>query len=72
MKQSITKLRDCHIYNTRHSEYNFWVPAVIGQQKDTFYYNGIKNWNSLPNDVKAIKNHKLFKSKVKDFLTESS
>lgn len=40
--KNFTKLRHCHNYMTRNSEYSFWVPTVKGQQKETFYFNGNK------------------------------
>ena len=70
MKENFTKVRDCHHYFTRSSEYNFFVPPVKGQQLHTFYYNGIKDWNSLPVSLKSIKNTEAFKSGVKTFLSE--
>ena len=70
MKNNFTKVRDCHQYFTRSSEFNFWVPPIKGQQKTTFYYNGIIDWNSLPNNLKSIQNIYDFKSKVKKYLAE--
>ena len=69
MYQNFTKLRHCHNYTTRNSEYNFWIPPIKGQQKDTFFYNAIKDWNALPNDIKSNKNFNNFKSNVKEYLT---
>ena len=68
---NFTKVRHCHNHFTRNSEYNFWVPPVKSQQKDTFYYNGIQNWNILPNNIKSIKNFNRFKISVKEYLTEN-
>ena len=72
MKENFTTVRDCHHYFTRSSEYNFFVPPVKGQQFHTFYYNGIKDWNSLPVSIKSIKNTEAFKSRVKTILSENS
>ncbi|CAG2211418.1 unnamed protein product [Mytilus edulis] len=52
MYSNFTKVRHLHHHFTRNSEYNFWVPPVKSQQKDTFYFNGIQDWNMLPINVK--------------------
>ena len=70
MKNSFVKLRDCHSYNTRSSQHNFYVPPVQGMATNTFYNNSIKDWNNLPNELKNIENHDAFKKGVKDFLFE--
>ncbi len=38
--------------HTRNSQWNFVVPDVKGNECNTLYFNAIKNWNSLPNDLK--------------------
>ena len=68
MRTNFVKTRDIISYNTRHNEYNFYVPSVNGQSANTFYYNAIKDWNGLPSDIKKIKSSHAFKSKVKLFL----
>ena len=68
MRTNFVKTRDIISYNTRHNEYNFYVPSVNGQSANTFYYNAIKDWNGLPSDIKKIKSSHAFKSKVKFFL----
>ena len=70
MKNNFVRVRDCHSYCTRSSEHNFFVPPVQGMAANTFYYNAIKDWNSLPSNLKNIKNHEIFKKGVKDFLFE--
>ena len=35
-------------FNTRHSKKNFLIPTIKGCESSTFFYNGIKDWNSLP------------------------
>lgn len=72
MYQHFTKVRHKHNHATRNSEYNFWVPPVKSNQKNTFYYNGIIDWNSLPNNIKCIKNLDRFKNSVNDHLMENS
>ena len=72
IKENFSKVRDCYHHLTRSREYNFFVPPVKGQQFQTFYYNGIKDWNILPVSLKCIRNSEAFKSGVKDFLPKNS
>ena len=40
-------------YNTRNSRFNFNLPErVLGSIGKSFDYIAIKQWNSLPNDIK--------------------
>jgi len=40
------------MYNTRSSSFNFNVPNVNNfVSKQTFYYHGIVDWNSLPEEI---------------------
>ena len=41
---------------------NFYKPRMC---INTFAYSAIDEWNSLPNNVKAIKNEKMFKESLK-------
>ena len=47
LSEQFIKVSDVH----HHTE-NFIVPSVNGVAPTTFYYSGIKDWNSLPSDVK--------------------
>ena len=58
---SDTDLRHC----TRASINNFFLPRVQGNCTNTFFYSGIKAWNSLPAEIKQIQNENTFKDKVK-------
>lgn len=71
MKSNFVKSRDIVSYNTRHNEFNFYVPSINGQLANTFYYNTIKDWNSLPSDIKKIKSTHEFKYKAKCFLFDN-
>ena len=53
---------------TRGSGENFVVPSVSGAAATTFYYNAIKDWNSLPLDVKTKRNFNSFKGTAKTHL----
>ena len=47
---------------TRAKAHNFYKPRMC---TNTFAYSAIDEWNSLPNNVKAIKNEKMFKESLK-------
>ncbi len=49
--------------STRRSEWNFTVPKIKGAEGNTFYFNAIKDWNSLPEHLKACENTLSFKKK---------
>jgi len=51
-------------YNTRASSFNLNVPNVNNVSKQTFYYHGIVDWNSLPEEIKAVKNAHKYKASV--------
>ena len=47
---------------TRAKANNFYKPRMC---TNTFAYSAIDEWNSLPNNVKAMKNEKMFKESLK-------
>ena len=57
-----------HHHFTRGSTENFIVPSVNGVAATTFYYSGIKDWNSLPSDVKQKCTFNGFKSAARQYL----
>jgi hypothetical protein len=63
---------DVHRYNTRNSESNFILPKAKGQACNTFYFTGIKEWNSLPIQIKSLTNSTSFKSAIKTHLSTNS
>ena len=54
---------------TRGSTENFIVPSVNDVAATTFYYSGIKDWNSLPSDVKQKFTFNGFKSAARQYLS---
>ena len=60
-KISDTELRQC----TRASRHNIFLPRVNNQAINTFYYNAIKIWNSLPANTKEIANADSFRTQIK-------
>ena len=65
MSQNFYRIRDMQRISTRASAYNYFVPRVEGEASKTFFYNAIKYWNSLPDNIKLMENENSFKEKVK-------
>jgi len=70
LKQGFT--RGSLKYITRSSHYNFRIPMIKGIESSTFFYSGVKDWNSLPNPIKETSNKTAFKKAVKQFLMDLS
>ena len=68
LKNNFERREDRMQYNTRSSSFNFNVPNVNNVSKQTFYYHGIVDWNSLPEEIKAVKNAHKYKLLVKKHL----
>ena len=45
-------------------------PPIKGGESTTFFYSGIKDWNSLPDPIKSCNNKNSFKINVKKYLME--
>ena len=66
MRENFDRLCDIEIRNcTRASANNFFLPRVKQQGTNTFFYSGIKDWNSLPASIKQIKEEGSFRNRVK-------
>ncbi len=63
IKHLLEKTRN-RTQNTRNSQWNFVVPDVKGNESNTFYFNAVRNWNSLPNFIKTCENMCSFKKGV--------
>ena len=59
---------DAHNYNTRGSSHNFCLTRDLSLSPNSFSFTAIKQWNNLPNDLKAIDTFRVFKKKLKQFL----
>lgn len=70
LKENFVPLKEVHHHNTRSSGYNFLVPRCQGIDSSTFYYNGIKDWNSLPDWLKQIESSQRFKVALKQHLIQ--
>ncbi len=60
------------LQHTRSSQWNFNVPNVKGIESITFYFNAIKDWNSLPNNLKNCENIHTYKKGVKTHLLQTA
>ena len=66
MKENFNRICDTELRNcTRASANNFFLPRVEMQGISTFYYSGIKDWNSLPASIKQIQDEEAFRNRVK-------
>ena len=68
LSEQFIKVSDVHYHFTRGSTENFIVPSVNGVAATTFYYSGVKDWNSLPSDVKQKCTFNGFKSAARQYL----
>ena len=68
MHKNFTKKWSSH--STRSSSMNFNIPSIKGCESTTFYYSGIKDWNSLSESVKNCNNKNRFKTNGKKYLME--
>ena len=68
MSEHFIKTSEVHHHFTRNSIENFVLPSVCGAAATPFYYNAIKDWNSLPLDVKQKRSFNGFKSAAKQYL----
>ena len=68
LKCNFLKISNCHSYNTRSRQYNFFVPQINSVSRKTFYYNSIIQWNNLPNGIKSSNTTLAFKQSLKEYL----
>ena len=50
---NFTHISQTHVHNTRTSRYNNMQPSIKGKEDGSFFINAIKDWNSLPDNVKG-------------------
>lgn len=67
MKDNFAKCNEVHSYGSR-SNLKFYVPHNGGFTAASFYFNGIRDWNMLPNNIKDTESKYVFKKLVKTHL----
>ena len=68
LRSHFTRVSSVHQYSTRNSVQNFKVPKSTTIISGSFYYNAIRDWASLPTEIKSIPNKPNFKKSVKTHL----
>ncbi len=71
LQENFVKTRNI-LQHTRSSQWNFNVPNVKGSESNTFYFNAIKDSNSLPNNLKNCENIHTYKNRVKRYLLQTA
>ena len=72
LRSHLTWVSNVHQYSTRNSVHNFKVSKSTTIISGSFYYNAIRDWNSLPSETKSITNKQLFKKSVKKTSSQSN
>ena len=54
-----------HSHNTRGSNFNFALPRYLSLSPHSFAFTAIKQWNSLPNELKCVGVFRVFKQRLK-------
>ncbi len=60
------------LQHTRSSQWKFNVLNVKEIESNTFYFNAIKDWNSLPTNRKNCENIHTYKKGVKKYLLQTA
>ena len=61
-------ISSAHSYNTRGSTNNFHISRDLSLFPTGFAFTAIKQWNSLPEDIKSIDVFQVFKKKLRQLL----
>ena len=69
--RNIVSVSDTHSHNTRGRTSNFHVSKSLASTPSAFAFSCVKQWNELPNHLKAVNSLVSFKRKLKEFLLSS-
>ena len=69
LKSKFLSVHGTHSHDTRSSNHNFHVE--VASCPNSFLYTSIKEWNDLPNSLKATESEQIFKRKLHDHLSFS-
>ncbi len=62
LQENFEKARKRQQQHTRSRLWNFIVPNVKGNESNSFFFHAIKDWNSLPDELKTCDNIYSFKT----------
>jgi hypothetical protein len=68
MKENFLRVSSLHHHNTRGCKFNFQIPRISSFSSCSFYYNAIKDWNGLPENIKSTLQKSIFKKETKSHL----
>ena len=68
---NFTPISGFHSYYTRGSSHNYVISKGLANAPFSFCFTAIKEWNSLPLDLKKIESFMVFRTKLKQFLSSS-
>ena len=67
LAKNFLPLANHHTHQTRGSVHDYAITANVAKASDSFSFTAIKEWNSLPADIKSIASLNVFKRKVKEW-----
>ena len=71
MSNNFTPVASTHSHSTRGSvSCNFSVTRPMSLAQDSFSFSAMKEWNSLPSDLKCISSESIFLTRVKKYFME--
>ena len=62
---SFFPISSLHSHSTRSSVSDYVVPRSLSKAQSSFSFNAMREWNSLPSDLKTIQSESAFHSKLK-------
>ena len=68
MSRKFVPIRDTHMYNTRHSDFNYTISKQLANSLSSFSFTAVKLWNALPAAFKEIDSEASFRKRLKEHL----
>jgi hypothetical protein len=69
LSENFKRVSQVHDHKTRGSDLNYFVPRQCsGAISKSFYFNAIKEWNALPDDLKSCRTEVIFKRELRKYL----
>ena len=57
-----------HSHSTRGSSHNYFISKDISNAPSSFSFTAIRDWNSLPSELKEARSELVFRTKLKEYL----